>query len=57
MILLAARLWHLPWLSWAAVPAGIATGASLAVYLGRRAVTRLENQQVRILRVLADAAR
>jgi hypothetical protein len=28
----------------------------LAAYLGKRAVARLESQQVRILRVLADAA-
>jgi ABC-2 type transport system permease protein len=57
MILLAAWLGHTPWLSWAAIPAGIATGATLAAYLGGRAVTRLESQQVRILKVLADAAR
>ena len=57
LVLLAAGLWHLGWLSWAAVPAGLASGAGLAAGLGRRAVTRLERQQVRILRVLADAAR
>ena len=57
LVLLAAGLWHLGWLSWAAVPAGLASGAGLAAWLGRRAVTRLERQQVRILRVLADAAR
>ncbi len=56
-ILLAAGLWPTPWLSWTAVPAGIATGALLAADLGRRAVTRLESQQVSILTVLADAAR
>ena len=57
VILLAARLGHAPLLSWAAVPAGIASGACLAAYLGGRAVTRLQSQQVRILSVLADAAR
>jgi ABC-2 type transport system permease protein len=57
LFLLAGGLGHLPWLRWAAVPAGVATGAALAVYLGRRAVARLENQEVRILRLLADAAR
>jgi hypothetical protein len=57
MILLAARLGQSPWLSWAAIPAGIATGATLAGYLGSCAATRLESHQVRILKVLADAAR
>ena len=33
------------------------TGAALAVCLGELAVSRLQNRQVRILRVLADAAR
>jgi ABC-2 type transport system permease protein len=56
-ILVAARLWDEPWLSWVAVPAGLATGAALAAWLGELAVTRLQNRQVRILRVLADAAR
>ena len=45
MILLAAWLGQTSWLSWAAVPAGIATGVSLAAYLGRRAVIRLESQR------------
>jgi ABC-2 type transport system permease protein len=57
LILVGAGLWHQGWLSWAAVPAGLASGAGLAAWLGRRAVARLERQQVRILRVLADAAR
>jgi ABC-2 type transport system permease protein len=57
LLLVAARLWHEPWLSWAAVPAGLATGAALAAYLGGLAVSRLQSGQVRILRVLADAAR
>jgi ABC-2 type transport system permease protein len=57
LFLVAARLWHEPWLSWVAVPAGLATGAALAAYLGGLAVTRLQSRQVRILRVLADAAR
>jgi hypothetical protein len=46
-----------PWLSWVAVPAGIASGAAKVAYLGERALNRLSDQQVRILRVLADAAR
>ena len=54
---MAARLWHESWLTWAAVPIGLATGAALAACLGGLAVTRLQNRQVRILRVLADAAR
>jgi len=57
LFLLAARLWHEPWLTWVAVPAGLATGAALAAYLGGLAVSRLQSRQVRILRVLADAAR
>jgi ABC-2 type transport system permease protein len=57
LFLVAAGLWHEPWLSWVAVPAGLATGAALAAYLGGLAVTRLQGRQVRILRVLADAAR
>jgi ABC-2 type transport system permease protein len=57
IILLAAGLWPTPWLSWAAVAAGIATGVLLAAYLGRHAITRLENQQVSILTVLTDGAR
>jgi ABC-2 type transport system permease protein len=56
-ILLAAGLWHESWLSWVAVPAGLATGAALAAYLGGLAVSRLKSRQVLILRVLADAAR
>ena len=57
LFLLAAQLGHLPWLSWVAVPAGIASGAAMVAYLGDRSVERLHDQQVRILRVLADAAR
>ena len=56
-VLVAARVWHEPWLSWAAVPVGLATGAALAAYLGGLAVSRLQKRQVGILRVLADAAR
>jgi ABC-2 type transport system permease protein len=56
-VLVAAHVWHEPWLSWAGVPVGLATGAGLTAYLGRRAVSGLENRQVRILRVLADAER
>jgi ABC-2 type transport system permease protein len=57
LVLLAGGPGHLPWLRWAAVPAGLATGACLAGWLGQRAVTRLEHRQVPILRLLADAAR
>jgi uncharacterized membrane protein YfcA len=55
--MVAVRNWPTPWLSWAAVAAGIATGVLLAAYLGRRAITRLESQQVSILTVLTDGAR
>ncbi len=54
LFLVAAGLWREPWLSWVAVPAGLATGAALAAYLGGLAVSRLQSRQVRILRVLAD---
>jgi ABC-2 type transport system permease protein len=57
VLLVAGGIGHLPWLMWAAVPAGAATGVLLTAYRGNRTVTRLEHQQVRILRVLADAAR
>jgi ABC-2 type transport system permease protein len=57
VVALTAHVWHEPWLSWAGVPVGLATGAGLTAYLGRRAVSGLENRQVRILRVLADAER
>jgi ABC-2 type transport system permease protein len=57
VILVAGRLGHQPWLTWAAVPIGLATGAALAAWLGGLAVSRLEAGQVRILRLLADAAR
>ena len=57
LFLLAAQLGHVPWLSWAAGPAGIASGAAMTAYLGDLSVSRLRTQQVRILRVLADAAR
>ncbi len=56
-VLVAARAWHESWLTWGAVPIGLATGAALAAYLGELAVTRLRSRQVGILRVLADAAR
>jgi len=56
-VLVAAHAWHESWLSWVAVPVGLATGAALAASLGGLAVSRLQSRQVRILRVLADAAR
>ena len=57
LFLLAAQVGHLSLLSWVAVPAGIASGEAMVVYLGQRSVERLRNQQVAILGVLADAAR
>jgi ABC-2 type transport system permease protein len=57
LILVAAAHWHLDGLAWAAVPAGLASGAGLAAGLGRRASARLDRRQVAILKVLADAAR
>jgi ABC-2 type transport system permease protein len=56
-LLVAGRVWHETWLTWGAVPVGVATGVALAAYLGGLAVGRLQNRQVGILRVLADAAR
>jgi uncharacterized membrane protein YfcA len=56
-VLVGAHVWHQPWLSWVAVPVGLLTGAVFAAYLGGRAVSRLQNRQVGILQVLADAAR
>jgi len=56
-VLVAGRLGHQPWLTWLAVPAGIATGIALAGWLGALAVTRLQRCQVAVLRVLSDAAR
>ena len=47
LFLVAARLWHEPWLSLAAVPAGLATGAALAAYLGGLAVSRLQGRVTR----------
>jgi ABC-2 type transport system permease protein len=55
--LAAGHFGHQPWLTWAAVPIGIATGVALTAWLGALAVTRLETRQVGILRVLADASR
>ena len=40
---------------WLALPVGALTGAVLALWLGRLAVTRLTDRQVSILRVLAAA--
>ena len=56
-VVVAGRLWHESWLTWAAVPVGLVNGVVLAVWLGDLAVSRLQSRQVRILRVLADAAR
>jgi len=56
-VLVAARAWHEAWLTWGAVPAGLATGAALTACLGGLAVSRLQSRQVRLLRVLADAER
>jgi ABC-2 type transport system permease protein len=56
-VLLAGHVGHQAWLTWAAVPVGLATGAVLTAWLGDLAVNRLETRQVGILRLLADAAR
>ncbi|HEY7143944.1 MAG TPA: hypothetical protein VH637_06825 [Streptosporangiaceae bacterium] len=56
-ILVAGQAWRQDWLTWAAVPAGVLTGLALAGWLGGLAVRRLDRSQVRMLRVLADAAR
>ena len=55
--LAAGHFGHQAWLTWAAVPIGLATGVALTAWLGDLAVGRLETRQVGILRVLADAAR
>jgi len=56
-VLVSGWLGHQAWLTWAAVPVGLATGAALTAWLGGLAVSRLRNRQVGILRLLADAAR
>ena len=55
LTLLAAAHWQLPWLTWTAIPAGIATGLTLTRTLGNRATARLTHRQVPMLRTLADA--
>lgn len=55
LTLLAAAHWQLPWLSWTAIPVGIATGLTLTRTLGSRATMRLAHRQVPMLRTLADA--
>ena len=55
LTLLAAAQWQLHWLTWAAIPVGIATGLTLAYTLGSRAAARLAHRQVPMLRTLADA--
>jgi ABC-2 type transport system permease protein len=57
LVLVTASAGHVGWLSWAAVPVGVATGVVLAGDLGRRATRRLETRQAGVLKVLADAAR
>ena len=57
LVLVTASAGHVEWLSWAAVPMGVATGVVLASFLGRRAIRRLETRQAGVLKVLADAAR
>ena len=54
LTLLAAAHWQLPWLTWTAIPAGIATGLTLTRTLGSRATARLTHRQVPMLRTLAD---
>ncbi len=55
LTLLAAAHWQLPWLTWTAIPVGIATGLTLTRTLGNRATMRLAHRQVPMLRTLADA--
>jgi ABC-2 type transport system permease protein len=45
----------LPWLTWLAVPVGIAVGTVLARILGTAAAARLRTSQVTILRAVAPA--
>ncbi|HTZ24507.1 MAG TPA: hypothetical protein VMC83_10995 [Streptosporangiaceae bacterium] len=54
-VALAGSLAGLTWLTWLAVPAGIATGAALARQLGTAAAGRLHVAQADMLRVLASA--
>jgi ABC-2 type transport system permease protein len=54
---LAGWYWQVRWLPWAGVPVGLLSGTALLVSLGRRAMQRLERDQVQVMRVLADAAR
>lgn len=57
LVLPAAAHWHLGGLAWAALPVGVATGATLAWALGRRATARLADRQVAMLETLADIGR
>jgi ABC-2 type transport system permease protein len=54
-VALAGSLAGLSWLTWLAVPVGVATGAALARKLGTAAAGRLHSTQVSVLRVLASA--
>jgi ABC-2 type transport system permease protein len=54
-VALAGELAGLSWLSWLAVPAGIATGVALAWKLGAVAAGRLHRTQVAVLRALVSA--
>jgi len=55
-VALAGVLAGLTWLSWLAVPVGIATGTALAWKLGAVAAGRLRRTQVTVLRTMASAA-
>lgn len=52
LVLVAASAGHVNWLSWAAAPAGVATGVVLSGHLGRRAARPLETHQASVLKVL-----
>ena len=57
LVLAAAAHWHLGGWAWAALPVGVASGATLAWALGRRATARLADRQVAMLETLADIGR
>jgi ABC-2 type transport system permease protein len=54
-LLLAGGAWHLRWLQWLAVPAGLAWGALLGWWSGRAAQRRLEHQAPEIFSRLRAA--
>lgn len=53
LVLLAGTITHHDWLSWAAIPTGLATGIAGAGYFGNAAIHRLQRQQLIVLARLA----